>query len=75
MEPLAPGSYDGVVVDVEELPDDALAFEVAISSGEHKGATVRIRGPRAGRDPLAALGLPAALEVTEEGIRFRIEGG
>jgi hypothetical protein len=75
MEPLAHGTYEGVVVGVDELPDDAVALEVAVTSGEHKGAVVRIRGPRARRDPLDMLGLPATLDVVAEGIRVRIEGG
>lgn len=75
MDLLEPGSYDGVVVDADELDDDALSIEVALSSGPQKGATVRVRGPRAGRDPLHLLGLPVTLVVTDEGVRVRIEGG
>ena len=75
MDVLEPGSYDGVVVDADELDDDAMSIEVALSSGPHKGATVRVRGPRAGRDPVQMLGLPVTLNVTEEGIGVRIEGG
>ena len=75
MDVLEPGSYDGVVVDADELEDDAMSIEVALSSGPHKGATVRVRGPRAGRDSIGILGLPVTLVVTEEGVRVRIEGG
>jgi hypothetical protein len=69
MEPLEPGSYDGVVIDVDELPDDAVSIEIALSSGPHKGSTVHVRGPRGRRDPLSLLALPVTLEVTSEGIR------
>ena len=75
MDVLEPGSYDGLVVDADELADDALSIEVALTSGPQKGTTVRVRGPRAGRDPLYILGLPVTLVVGEEGIRVRIEGG
>jgi len=75
MDALEPGTYDGLVVDADELDDDAMSIEVALTSGPHKGTTVRVRGPRAGRDPLHILGLPVTLDVVEEGIRVRIEGG
>jgi hypothetical protein len=73
MEPLEPGIYDGLVVDAEELPDGAVSLEVAITSGPHKGVTVRIRGPRARHDALEVLGLPVTLNVTDEGIGLRID--
>jgi hypothetical protein len=73
MEPLEPGSYDGLVVDAEELADGAVALEVAITSGPHKGDTVRIRGPQKQHDALEVLGLPVTLHVTDEGIGVRID--
>lgn len=75
MNILEPGSYDGVVVDADELDDDALSIEIALSTGPRKGDIVRVRGPRAGRDSISILGLPVTLVVTEEGVRVRIEGG
>lgn len=73
MEPLAPGSYDGLVIDVEELADNAVSIEVALTSGPHKGSTVHVRGPRGRRDPLTLLALPVTLDVTAQGIRVRFE--
>jgi hypothetical protein len=75
MEPLEPGTYEGLVVDADEHPDGGVALEIAITSGEHKGDTVHIRGPRARREPLEILGLPVTIEVTSEGIRMHIENG
>ena len=75
MDAIEPGSYDGLVVDAEELDDDALSLEIALTSGPHKGAVVRIKGPRGRRDPLAVLGLPVTLDVRDDGIRISIEGG
>ncbi|MDQ1445646.1 MAG: hypothetical protein QOI20_2110 [Acidimicrobiaceae bacterium] len=69
MEELEPGTYDGVVVDAEELDDDALSLEIALTSGPHKGAVVRVRGPRAGRDAVSVLGLPVTIDVRDDGIR------
>lgn len=74
MGEIEPGTYDGVVVEAEGLDDDAVSLEIALTSGAHKGATVRIRGPRRNRDPLSLLGLPATLDVREDGIRMTIDG-
>jgi hypothetical protein len=75
MQPLEPGTYEGLVVDVDERPDGGVALEIAITSGDHKGDTVQIRGPRMKREPLEILGLPVTLDVTVEGIRVHIENG
>lgn len=73
MELLAPGTYDGLVIEAVEVADDAVSFEIAITSGAHKGETVRVRGPRTRREPLEVLGLPVRLDVTEAGIRIAFE--
>lgn len=74
MHDIAPGTYDGVVVDAEEVGDDALSIEIALTSGEHKGTVVHVRGPRGTRDAVAMLGLPVTLDVRADGIGVRIEG-
>lgn len=74
MDDFAPGTYDGLVVDAEELDDDALSIEIALTSGPRKGDVVRVRGPRGTRDALSILGLPVTLDVREDGIRVAIEG-
>jgi hypothetical protein len=73
MDVLSPGTYEGLVVDVDELDDDAIAIEVALTTGARKGDTVRVRGPRARRDALELLGLPVSLVVTDEGIRVAFD--
>jgi hypothetical protein len=75
MDELAHGSYDGLVVDVEELADDAVSIEIALTSGSQKGAVVHVRGPRSTRDTLGLLGLPVTLHVGDEGIRVSFERG
>jgi hypothetical protein len=75
MEPLEPGTYEGLVVDADEHEDGTVGFEIAITTGAHKGETVRVRGPRAGRDPLEVLGLPATVEVGAQGISIRFDRG
>lgn len=68
------GTYDGLVVDAEDVDANTIALEIALTSGAHKGATVRVRGPRGRRDSLSLLGLPATLDVRDDGIRVAIEG-
>ena len=75
MDAIEPGSYDGLVVDAEEVDDDAIAMEIALTTGPHKGATVRVKGPRGRRDAVSILGLPVTLDVRDDGIRVAIEGG
>lgn len=74
MNEIGPGSYDGLVVDAEEVDDDALSIEIALTSGPHKGAVVQVRGPRGTRDAVSILGLPVTLDVRVDGIRIAIEG-
>jgi len=75
MQPLEPGTYEGLVVDADEHPEGGVAFEIAITTGDHKGDTVHIRGPRTRQEPLEVLGLPVTLDVTEEGVRIRFDNG
>jgi len=75
MQEIAPGIYDGLVVDAEDVDDRVVSMEIALTSGPHKGTTVHIRGPRSQRDALSLLGLPVTLDVREDGIRVRVEGG
>lgn len=74
MDEIAPGTYDGLVVGAEDLDDDALSIEIALTSGPHKGSVVHVRGPRGKRDAVSILGLPVTLDVRVDGIRIAIEG-
>jgi hypothetical protein len=73
MSALEDGTYDGVVVDVDEGDDDTIAIEVAISSGDHKGEVVRVRAARRGDGALTLLGLPVVLRVDGETIGVRVD--
>lgn len=60
---LEDGTYDAVVVDAEEADGGAIALDLAVLAGPHKGELVRITGPIPGRDPLDLLALPATITV------------
>jgi hypothetical protein len=62
---LSDGVYDAIVIDVETI-DDALAIDLAITSGAHKGDVVRVRrAARKDANSLDFLGLPATITVTD----------
>ena len=60
---LPDGSYDALVVDVDDGASGALVVELTILAGEHKGEIVTVRAVGTGRDPLDVLGIPATLVV------------
>lgn len=62
---LADGTYDAIVVDVEAGDDGAVAIDLAITAGDHRGDVVRVvdRARSGGGEPLDLLGLPATLAV------------
>lgn len=67
---LADGRYDAFVVWAEETDDGTLRIELTITTGEHKGDVVSVRGgPDA--DPLELTGTPCTLVV--EGGEPRLE--
>jgi hypothetical protein len=61
---LSDGTYDTIVVDVSEEDGGAVAVELAIAAGEHRGDVVRVvdRSPDID-EPLDLLGVPATLTV------------
>ena len=71
MSPLDDGTYDGLVVDVVDDTDGATRLEIAVTSGEHKGSVVNVRG----RASIDVLGLPVVLVVEGDAIRVRFERG
>ena len=62
---LPDGTYDVMIVDAHADDDDIVRVELAVSSGEHKGEVVHVRGRFPGRDELDLLAAPATLVVSE----------
>ena len=56
------GAYDVVVVDAN-AEGDAIALDLAILAGDHKGEIVTVRAAGLGRDALDLLGIPGTLRV------------
>jgi hypothetical protein len=67
MQPLRDGVYDAFVVDVhsDDKNFSIAHLELTITSGEHKGEVVRVRADALQRDPVALLGLPVMLTVSD----------
>ena len=62
---LGDGTYDAIVVDVEPTDDGAVAVDLAIAGGEHRGDVVRVIDRTPEGEPLELLGLPATLAVAD----------
>lgn len=62
---LPDGRYDAFVIWAERADDGRLALDLTITTGEHKGDVVSIRGG-VDADPIALTGLPCTL-VVEDG--------
>ncbi|MEX2658862.1 MAG: hypothetical protein WD232_04125 [Acidimicrobiales bacterium] len=65
---LADGTYDAVVIDAEDVEggdQGAVRVELTITSGEHKGEVVAVRGHVGRGSALDLLGMPATLVVAE----------
>lgn len=60
--PLPDGRYDAIVVDAHERAGGAVALELTVLAGPHKGHVVEVRTDAA-VDPIDALGTPATLTV------------
>ena len=58
---LPDGTYDVLVVDAS-TDGDAIALEITIISGEHKGDVVALRATGLGVDELDLLGMPGTLD-------------
>jgi hypothetical protein len=61
--PLADGVYDAFIVWAEERDDGAIAVDLTITIGAHKGDVVSVRASDAPRDAIALVGMPCALHV------------
>ena len=69
---LPDGTYDVVVVDAA-ADGDALAIEITILGGAHKGEVVGIRATHLELDELDLLGMPGTLTVEDGAPRFVVE--
>ena len=62
---LPDGTYDVVVVEVEDRGDDRTVLDLLVLSGAHKGEVVNVAATGASYDPVDVLGIPGTLEVTD----------
>jgi hypothetical protein len=69
---LPDGTYDVLVVDAV-TDHDALAIEITILSGAHKGEVVGIRATGLDIDEVDALGVPGTLTVADGTPHFVLE--
>ncbi len=68
------GTYDAIVIDVDE-PDDErqITVEVTILAGEHKGAVISLQTTALTGDPLDLLAVPATITVVDGEPRVHFE--
>ena len=59
------GTYDCIVVDVENEKESSPRVTFAITSGAHKGETLALRASSLSRDSIELLGLPATIIVRD----------
>jgi hypothetical protein len=65
VEALSDGTYDVMIVEVENDGEQHVRIDVVLTSGSHRGEVVSLRASTMRRDPLGLLGLPARLEVRD----------
>jgi len=70
---LGDGTYDAVVVDVGPGDDGAVAVDLAIAGGPHRGDVVRVVERDHEGDPIELLGLPATITVVDGQPSVRFE--
>ena len=71
---LADGTYDAVVVDAEEAGNGAVALDLAVLAGPHRGEMVTVHATGLQRDALDLLAVPAVLTVTDGEPTVVLEG-
>ncbi|MEY2448880.1 MAG: hypothetical protein QOH79_2356 [Acidimicrobiaceae bacterium] len=69
---LPDGTYDVLVVDAT-ADGDALAIEITIIGGDHKGDVVSVRATGLGVDELDLLGVPGTLHVVDGAPRLTVD--
>ena len=62
---LPDGRYDALIVDARSDDDGTVHVDVTVTTGEHKGDVVQIRGRFPGRDEIDLLAAPATLVVSD----------
>lgn len=67
MEGIADGVYEVIVVDCQEVDDRSSRFDLAFTTGPHKGEVVHVRGVVRIDRALGLLGTPVRL-VVEDGV-------
>lgn len=60
---LPDGTYDVVVVEVEDRGAGRTALDLLVLGGAHKGEVVHVAATGAHYDPVEVLGIPGTLEV------------
>jgi hypothetical protein len=70
---LTDGTYDAIVVDVEDRDDGAVLVSLAIAAGPHRGEVVDIRAEHLEGDAVDLLGIPATISVKGGAPRVRFE--
>jgi hypothetical protein len=65
MSALADGTYDVIVVDAQEIGEDVVAIDCAVSSGPHRGEVVSLRASHLNRNWFDLLAAPGTLTVIE----------
>ena len=71
---LPDGSYEALIIDASELDDGALALDVTLLDGLHKGALVTVRATGLDVDALELLALPCMLVVADKNPRVTLDG-
>jgi hypothetical protein len=66
MTPLSDGAYEVLVIDAQEDEENnAVALELVLVAGQHKGEVVHLRMSNFDDDALSLLGLPGMLTVVD----------
>ena len=67
------GTYDVIVIDAHAVEDDAIALELAVTSGAHRGDVVHLRARGLQRSWVELIGMPMMLNVTHGRPRVTLE--
>jgi hypothetical protein len=72
-EPLDDGTYEVIVLDVDDSAAEAHNVSVTILTGPHKGAVISLRATGFDGDPLELLAAPGVLTVTDGTPHLRLD--
>lgn len=65
MTDLPDGTYDCIVVDVEEFDDGTTRIDFTVTRGDRKGETLSLRARGLRSDAVSLLALPATIDVVD----------